>query len=79
MLSRIYAFFLLVATLVFSDTYIPKSLEEEAYLKNLRTKEIRVGLRKSEFYNISTEEEKSLNEIVKDLFQNYLNLNVKFE
>lgn len=79
MLTRIYAFFLLLATLVFSDTYIPKSLEEEAYLKHLRTKEIRVGLRKSEFYNISTEEEKSLNEIVKDLFQNYLNLNVKFE
>ncbi|MGL5188409.1 MAG: hypothetical protein ACRC7S_01975, partial [Cetobacterium sp.] len=79
MIKKIFLLFLLLTTLIFSKTYIPRSIEEETYLNNLRTQEITVGLLDNEFYNISSKEEPSLNEIIKDLFQNYLNLNVKFK
>ncbi|MGL4254650.1 MAG: EAL domain-containing protein [Fusobacteriaceae bacterium] len=78
MKKQIYLLLLLLSTFAFSDVYIPKTLEEDAYLKNLRKKEITVGLLNKEFYNIDSKDQSSLNNIIKDLFKNYLQLNVNF-
>ncbi len=56
MIKKIFLLFLLLTTLIFSKTYIPRSIEEETYLNNLRTQEITVGLLDNEFYNISSKE-----------------------
>ncbi|MGL5230782.1 MAG: EAL domain-containing protein [Cetobacterium sp.] len=79
MFIKFYVIFLLLTSIAFGESYIPKNLEEKRYLSELRNKKITIGLLNNEFYNIDSEDGISLNKIMKKLFSDYLNLNVEFK
>lgn len=79
MFKIFFIFFITIFSFAFSDFYIPKSKQEENYLNNLRKEKIKIGLIDESLFNIYTDKDKSLNDIVKEIFVDYLNLNVEFQ
>ncbi len=72
-------FFIPLFSFSFSDTYIPKNRKEKDYLNSLRKETIKIGLIDESLFNLSTKDKDSLNDIVKEIFLDYLNLNVEFQ
>lgn len=72
----IHIFF--VSTLFATERYIPKNRGEVIYLKNLRSEEITLGLSNEEFA-VKKIDGISLNDILIDIFKNYLQLNIKIK
>lgn len=71
--------FIVFSITIFSDEmYKPKSLEEQLYLEKIRKKEFILSLQKSEVTE-SIINGTNLNKIILELFEDYLNLNVKVE
>ena len=66
-------------TTVFSEKYVAQSKEEEIILNNLRKIKLKFGLSQADFYNEKFIDNESINDIVKELFSNYLGLNIVYE
>lgn len=78
MKKYIFIFFIFFTNFTFGSVYTPKNSEEKLYLENLRKTKLKVGLIDECIFNKPANNKDSLNNLVKDLFQNYLNLNVEF-
>lgn len=64
---------------LFSDSYVPQNESEKKFLTELRKKELKFGLADSKFYNTKISNDESVNDILKDLLSDYLDLNIKYE
>lgn len=78
-MKKIFLLYIIFINLIFAgEKYIPKSRGEIIYLNELRKKEITLGISNAEFA-----ERKiggiSLNDILIDIFKNYLQLNIKIK
>lgn len=79
MFKILFIFFITIFSFSFSDTYIPKSKKEAEYLAELKKEKIKIGLIDESLFNLATKKGKSLNDVVKDIFLDYLDLNVEFQ
>ncbi|MGL5753743.1 MULTISPECIES: EAL domain-containing protein [Bacteria] len=75
---KIILYLILSLTLFASDTYVSKSNNEQKILENYRLNPIILVLDKKTYKNQIFEEE-SINNILEDLFKNYLGLNIVVE
>lgn len=75
---KIILYLILSLTLLASDTYVSKSDNEQKILENYRLNPIILTLDDEEYKNQIFEEE-SINNILEDLFKNYLGLNIVVE
>lgn len=79
MFKILFIFFITIFSFSFSDTYIPKSKKEAEYLAELKKEKIKIGLIDESLFNLATKKGKSLNDVVKEIFLDYLDLNVEFQ
>lgn len=79
MFKILFIFFITIFSFSFSDTYIPKSKKEAEYLAELKKEKIKIGLIDESLFNLATKNGKSLNDLVKEIFLDYLKLNVEFQ
>lgn len=77
MKKNIIIFFSLF-NVIFSMEYIPKNDSEKEVLNKLRTQKIQFGMSNNELYNNKIIGDQSVNDILKDLLSNYLQLNIKY-
>ncbi|MGL5367876.1 MAG: diguanylate cyclase domain-containing protein, partial [Cetobacterium somerae] len=75
---KIILYLILSLTLLASNTYVSKSNNEQKILENYRLNPIILTLDNEEYKNQIFEEE-SINNILEDLFKNYLGLNIVVE
>lgn len=75
---KILLFFILTLISFASNTYVPKTEDEKNILKKYRSKELTLIL-DSELYKNQIFDGSSFNNIIKDLFENYLKLNIIIE
>lgn len=78
-MKKLLLIFFAMVSLTFSDVYIPKNEEEIKILNNLKNKTLRLGLDNDYFYNEKIDGKKSINDLVKELLSDYLQLNVEYE
>ena len=71
-------FFLSFKIIISMDVYIPKTDEEKRCLENIRAKELVLGVERNYFADEKINGE-SLNDIILELLNNYLQLNVKIK
>ena len=72
--------YLLMFTFAFGDHYITKNFEEKKILEKFRNENLTFGIYKTDFYNEKVGENKeSINDIINDLFNNYLQLGVELK
>lgn len=78
-MKKIIFFFLFTISISFSEVYIPKNNQEKIFLNNLKKEKIVIGLLQSQLYNEIKINEKTVNDILKEIFIDYLELNVDFK
>lgn len=69
-------FFLSFKFVISMDVYIPRNQKEKSYLEKIRDKQLILGVKTNHFSDDKIEGE-SLNDIIVELFNSYLQLNVK--
>lgn len=69
-------FFLSFKFVIPMDVYIPRNQKEKSYLEKIRDKQLILGVKTNHFSDDKIEGE-SLNDIIVELFNSYLQLNVK--
>ncbi|MGL5050869.1 MAG: EAL domain-containing protein [Fusobacteriaceae bacterium] len=70
--------FLLINFHIFADKYIPKNQFESDYLNNLKKEQISIGLVKNHDFLGESKNGDSINSLIKEMFLEYLDLNVIF-
>nr|WP_307775453.1 EAL domain-containing protein [uncultured Cetobacterium sp.] len=78
-MKKIIIMFFSIFYMVFSQEYIPKNYKEKDILNSLKKTKLKIGLSNNKFYNNTFDNNESINDIIKDLFSNYLQLNVEYE
>lgn len=77
MIKIILLFFILFIQTFSSDVYIPKNIQEKNILEKYRKKNLILGLSNSNLFQEKINND-SINLIIKELFSDYLKLNVKY-
>lgn len=77
-MKRVIIIFFSLFNVIFSTVYIPKNESEKEILNKLRGQKIQFGILNSKLYNEKITENQSVNDILKDLFDNYLQLNTEY-
>ena len=70
---------LLIFNITFADIYIAKNIKEKEFLDTLKKEQLSFGLLNEEFYSKKIVDNQSINDLIKHLLSDYLNLNITYE
>lgn len=79
MIKKIILLILILTNVTLSEKYIAKTKEEELILNDLKKVQLKFGLSEDKFYNKKYIDDKSINDIIKELLSDYLGLNITYE
>lgn len=77
-MKKILILFFSLFNVLFSTVYTPKNESEKEILNKLRGQKLQFGILNNKLYNEKITENESVNDIIKDLFDNYLQLNTEY-